>query len=65
MGRKRKDLINDGWKVLAIKSSAQIPNKQEITHKFHLLSPDTPYQEIILADWGKGSTNEQVHKERI
>lgn len=53
-------LIDLGWKVLAIKSRTKVPSKDQIDHNLWYLSPDQPYREMILPDWGKGVTSQFV-----
>jgi len=46
------ELLDDGWKVLCIKSNASVPDKSIIDYCISALSPDCPYQEIVMPDWG-------------
>jgi very-short-patch-repair endonuclease len=46
------ELLDDGWKVLVIKSAVKTPDKQTLNHFLLNLFPDTPYKEIVLQDWG-------------
>lgn len=48
-----KTLTRKGWKVLAIKSRANIPSQEELYKSIACLVNGSRYEEIILQDWGE------------
>lgn len=56
---RAQEIINEGWSVLAIKTNAKIPTKQQILDAIEQLEG---YSEIILDDWGKGKVGSSVFK---
>lgn len=56
-------LIDQGWKVLSVKSNLKVPSKEKIKQSLYFLSPDVPYRELILSDWGNGITHRKVYNE--
>lgn len=63
--RQENDTMRDqalnanGWRVLRIKSGKLVPERHQIELAIAELLNGKWYYEIILKDWGKGSTTEQ------
>lgn len=59
-------LINEGWKVLSIKSGHKIPSKERLIYEIdRLYNGVDNYKEIVMEDWGKGSTFKSFKKKKV
>jgi very-short-patch-repair endonuclease len=56
---RAQELINDGWRVLSIKSGNEYPSAEQLEEAVEQLG-DYPYIELILSDWGNGPTAQEV-----
>lgn len=54
--KKAQLLIEQGWKVLSVKSKNKLPSVEQIRHAIATLLTGTDYHEIVLDDWGEGNT---------
>lgn len=49
-------LISEGWRVLRVKSNTQLPSPTQLNAAIQRLIDGDTYAEIVLPDWGHGST---------
>lgn len=54
--KRNKDLIAAGWRVLSIKSNKLLPTRKQLDVAVAALLRGSNYEEIVLTDWGQGST---------
>ena len=59
--QRARDLIDLGWRVLAIKSNEKIPDKNVIMACIQQLDKIN-YVEIVLDDWGCGNVFNRTQK---
>jgi very-short-patch-repair endonuclease len=53
-------LITAGWRVLRIKSNVLLPTRKQLDTEIARLVAGQKLTEIVLDDWGKGPTREEV-----
>lgn len=54
-------LLSAGWRVLVIKSNTQLPTLEQLHAALSVLVTGAQYQEIVLPDWGIGTTRADIY----
>jgi very-short-patch-repair endonuclease len=58
--RKDRALLADGWLVLRVLSNRKLPSIEQIDDAIGRLVAGEPGVDIVLEDWGKGSTRRSL-----
>ncbi len=58
--KRDQDLHDAGWRVLRIRSNSLLPTEEQLDAALHRLLADKVWVQIVLKDWGKGSTRFEI-----
>jgi hypothetical protein len=61
---KDRALLEDGWRVLRVRSNRLLPSQEQVNSAIDRLVGGELWLDIVLDDWGIGPTSRDLHERR-